>query len=84
MKVQKQIAKAIRRADKSYFFENYDRQAGSVIKALEKAGYAIMPIEPDKDVLREVADTISTGRMKPEDHIKNVYQTLLGLMKKQY
>lgn len=82
MNVHKQIAKAIKRADRSYFFENYDKQARCVVEALEKEGFIILPKEPDKTVLKQAADRMPTGRMKPEEHVRNVYQTLSALMAK--
>lgn len=84
MSIRKKIAIAIKKADRSYFFEDYDRQASSVIQSLQKEGYVILPKEPDGDLLKKVADSISTGRMRPEDHIKNVYMTLQQLMQKGY
>lgn len=81
MSVKKTIARAIRNADKSYFFENYDKQALAVIKALEADGYAIVAATPDADILKKAAATISTGKMKPEQHIQNVHETLVKLMK---
>ena len=84
MGIKKDIAVAIQKADKSYFFENYDKQASAVIKALRQKGYAIMPIEPDEKTLKAVADHISTGKMRPEQHIKNVHQTLAKLMQSNY
>ncbi|MCI5050148.1 MAG: hypothetical protein MRY32_07455 [Rickettsiales bacterium] len=84
MSIKKTIARSIRKADKSYFFENYDKQAAAVLKGLEKDGYCIMPLEPDEDLLLEVADTISTGKMRPEQHIRNVWQTLAKRIKKDY
>ncbi|MBN66493.1 MAG: hypothetical protein CMM94_02865 [Rickettsiales bacterium] len=84
MSVKSYIAKAIKKADKSYFFENYSKQANSVIKGLKKEGYTILPSEPDEELLKLVADTIHTGRMRPEQHIANVYKTLVSHMEKRY
>lgn len=84
MGLKKDIAMAIKKADKSYFFENYDKQAAAVLAALKKQGYAVVPMEPDEKTLRTVADTIATGKMRPEQHIKNVHQTLAKLMEAKY
>ena len=83
MSIHTMIAKAIRKADKFYFFENYDKQATAVLKTLEKKGYCLMPIEPDEDLLMQVADTISTGKMRPDKHILNVWQTMAKLIKEK-
>ncbi len=82
-KLRTHIARAIKKADKSYFFENYDKQAESVLKSLRAEGYRIVKYEPDEELLKEAADTIKTGKMKPDQHIKNVYQTVIGLLEKK-
>lgn len=70
------IENAIAKADTSYFFEDYSKQARAVIAALEKAGYKIMPHEFSDEVWKKVADTMRTGRLRPEEHVKDVYQTV--------
>ena len=82
MNLQQNIAKAIKKADRSYFFEDYTKQARAVLKTLEQSGYTIVPLDPPKDLLRKVADTISTGSMKPEDHVRNVFRTLITQFQK--
>lgn len=83
MSIKKNIAKAIRKADKSYFFEDYDKQAVAVIQMLKKDGYVIVPLEPSEETLRKAADTIATGKMRPEQHILNVHKTLANLLKQE-
>lgn len=75
------IQDAIAKADNSYFFENYTKQAQAVIAALEKAGYAITPAEFSDDIWKQVADQMRTGRLKPEEHVRDVYETLLRVLK---
>ena len=77
------IENAIAKADSSYFFEDYTKQARAVQAALEKAGYAIMPREFDEAVWKQVADQMRTGRLKPEEHVKDVYQTVLRVAAQQ-
>lgn len=67
------IAKAIRSADSSYFWENYEKQAAAVLRAIEKAGYAVMPKEAPADIYQKVSGQIPTGRMRPEDLVKRIY-----------
>lgn len=81
MKVQKTIARAIKNADRSYFFENYDKQAAAVLRVLEKEGYVIVPVKPDPEILKKAADTMATGKMKPEEHVLDVHQKLSQLLK---
>lgn len=70
------IENAIAKADNSYFFENYTKQAQAVIAALQKAGFVILPHEFPDDTWKKVADQMRMGRLKPEEHVKDVYQTV--------
>lgn len=78
MNLSKTIARAIKRADRRYFFENYEKQAQAVMRALDEEGYMILPKEPSTDLLKKVADSMATGKMKPEEHVKDVYRKILG------
>jgi len=73
------IASAIKKADSSYFFENYSKQANAVLKKLE-AEHMILPKDPGKEFYKKVADVMKTGKMTPEAHIKDVYETILKVM----
>ena len=78
--VQTIIENAIAKADSSYFFENYTKQAQAVIAALERDGYTILKREFSDEIWKQVADTMKTGRLKPEEHVKDVYQTVLRVI----
>lgn len=71
------IAKAIKRADRTLFNENYTKQAASVIKAVNKAGWAIVPLEADNEALRAGRDQIEIGRYKPSEVAKVVYEAMV-------
>ncbi|MCC2646362.1 MAG: hypothetical protein K0R02_427 [Rickettsiaceae bacterium] len=71
------IAKAIERADKSYFFENYTNQAQAVVQELNKAGLVIVPIEPDEKMINAGVASIVYGRSKPSAIVKDVYSTMV-------
>lgn len=73
-KLQNLVEKAISVADSSYFFEDYTKQAAAVLKAIEAAGYAIIPKDLPDTVWETVANEMKTGRVKPEEHVKDVYQ----------
>lgn len=73
------IASAIQKADSSYFNENYTKQATAVLEAIEKAGYALIPRDLPEDLWKQTADQMKTGRIKPEEHVKDVYQTALRI-----
>lgn len=78
MSIEKTIAQAIRKADKSYFWENYTKQARSVLKELEKAGYVIAPIIPTKEMIKEGSDAIIGGKVKPSTHVTDIYQVMIS------
>ena len=78
-KIQTVIENAISKADSSYFFENYTKQAQAVLGALEKAGYAVVVKDMADDVWTQASNEIRTGRLRPDEHIKDVYQTVLRI-----
>ena len=78
-KLQATIENAIRKADSSYFFEDYTKQARAVITALEAAGFAVVTKDLPEDLWKQVANEMRTGRVKPEEHVKDVYQVALRL-----
>ena len=74
------IASAIMKADASYFNEDYTKQAQAVMAAIDKSGYVLTQKDFPKDIWQQVADKMRTGQMKPDDHVKNVYETLLKII----
>ncbi len=79
-KLTSTIASAIQKADSSYFNENYTKQAQAVLAAIEGAGYALTQKDFPKDTWQKAADAMKTGQMKPDEHVKNVYQTVLKII----
>lgn len=75
--LNKLIAKAIRKTDKSYFFEDYGEQASAVISALKQQGYVIVPKEASEEMCEFAAENMTTGRMKPEQHVAHVWRTMI-------
>lgn len=75
------ITDAIQKADSSYFFENYTKQAQAVMAALDRAGYQIIPKTLPDDLAKEVAKNLPTGRMKPEEHVQRVVETAFKALK---
>ena len=73
------IENAIAKADSSYFFEDYTKQAAAVIAAMESAGFVFINKELPEDLWKQVADQMKTGRLKPEEHVKDVVQVALKL-----
>lgn len=78
-KLQSVIENAISKADSSYFFEDYTKQAKAVIAAMESAGFVFISKELPDEMWKQVADQMKTGRVKPEEHVKDVFQVALRL-----
>jgi hypothetical protein len=78
-KLQSTIENAISKADSSYFFEDYTKQARAVIAALDAAGFAVIAKTAPDDVWEKVANEMRTGRVKPEEHVKDVFNVALRL-----
>jgi len=73
------IAKAIKRADRTIFNENYTKQTASVIQAINEAGWGIVPLEPDFETLKAGRETIEIGRYKPSEVAKAVYVAMVRM-----
>ena len=78
--VQTAVAKAIQKADTSYFFSDYPKQAAAVLKALDAQGYVLVQKDLPPDLFLQAANEMKTGRVKPEEHVKDVYQTILRIL----
>lgn len=72
------IAHAIKKADKSYVFEDYSKQARAVLNALAKEGMVIAPLNPTEPMIAAGEESIMTGQVKPADHVRWVYQGMLA------
>lgn len=79
--IKKSIATAIKRADSSYFFEDYNKQAAAVLKMLQHEGWKIVPHTPTEDMIEAGVQAIGTGKIKPEDHVRYVYSDMIKKIK---
>ena len=79
-KLQVSIANAIGKADSSCFFEDYDKQAKAVITALDAKGFVVMAKDLPDEVWTQIAKEMRTGRVKPEEHVKDVVQVAMRLL----
>jgi hypothetical protein len=70
---RKIIADAIQAADKSYFFEDYNKQAFQVLQALTQAGYALVPKTPSDAMIEAGVQAVRSGKIRPQDHVRYVY-----------
>ena len=80
VKLHKTIENAISKADSSYFFEDYSKQAKAVIAALDAAGFIVIAKDMPESLWEQVAKEMRTGRVKPEEHVKDVFQVVLRLV----
>lgn len=71
------IAVAIQGADKSYFFENYSKQAAAVLRELERRGYVIVPKDPTKTMLKAARDSLVFGVNKSSDIVTPVWKAMV-------
>lgn len=77
------IQDAIAKADSSYFFEDYTKQAKAVLAALQSNGFKVVKTEHDEEVWKKVADQMRTGRLQPHAHTKDVVETFLRVVAQQ-
>lgn len=77
--IEDEIAEAIQKADKSYFFEDYNKQAKAVIRALHKAGYAVVPKTPSETMVEAGKNAVTSGRVRPADFVKTIYELMVAM-----
>lgn len=76
--VQELIAKSIKDADKSFFNEDYMKQAQSVITGLRKAGFEIVPQQPPSDEFVEfIHKNMPFGRLRPSELVRAMYTLMI-------
>ncbi|TAE84307.1 MAG: hypothetical protein EAY76_00225 [Alphaproteobacteria bacterium] len=75
--IQKIIAKAIQEADKSYFFEDYSKQANAVMQALKAANLTFMPTQPTERMIQAGIAAIGSGKIRPEDHVRYIFTDMI-------
>lgn len=71
------IAESIKKADRRYFFEDYNAQAKAVMKALEKDGYKIVPSTPTEQQIDAGKAVVSAGRVRPSDLMQMIYRAMV-------
>ena len=71
------IAKAIQSVDWTFFNENYNRQAEEVVRALNKAGYAIIPRTPSDDMIAAGREAIEIGQHLPSKVAGVVFDAMI-------
>lgn len=71
------IAQAIKKADKSWFNEDYDKQARAVIQALAKEGYAVVPRAPSEAAIEAGREAMQAGRYRPSEVLAQLYRAMV-------
>lgn len=71
------IALSIKKADRTIFNENYNKQAEAVVAGLRKAGYEVVPIRPPEALVDYAKENIPFGRLRPADFIRAMYSTMV-------
>lgn len=71
------IAQSIQKADKSYFNEDYAKQAKAVIDGLRREGYAVVPLQPPEVLVEFAVENIPFGRLRPSDLIRSLYAIMV-------
>lgn len=71
------IAKAIKAADKRYFYEDYTAQSLAVQTALRKAGLAVVPVQATEDMVEAAKESLTYGRQRPNDMLITVYAAMV-------
>lgn len=72
------IARAIKDADKSFFNENYDRQAGAVLTAINRAGYELVPLKPSPQLSEYINNNLPVGRHRPSELVGALYTLIVA------
>lgn len=71
------VAKAIKDADKSFFNEDYSKQARAVVSALKQAGYEVVPVKPPPLLVEWAKENIPFGRLRPSELITQMYSMMV-------
>jgi hypothetical protein len=76
------IAKTIKAADNSYFWEDYMKQADAVVRALKAKGLAIVPTDPSLPMIQAGVHAVVIGKTKPQDLAIQIYQGMIKAYQK--
>lgn len=76
------IATSIKDADKSWFNEDYTKQALAVLNGLRAQGWELCPKDPPEGLITFAVENLPFGRMKPEDLIRELYKLMINNARK--
>lgn len=79
--LRKIIARAIKDADKSWFNEDYSKQADAVLRGLKSKGYTVVQLEPTEDQVEAGKEALTTGRYRPTEVVATLYKAMVKAAK---
>lgn len=71
------VAKTIKEADSSYFFEDYTKQAIAVINTISNAGYTLVPKDPSLKMIQAGVNAVMIGKTQPHELAKQIYSAMI-------
>jgi hypothetical protein len=71
------IAKTIKDADSSYFWEDYSKQATAVINAISAAGYVLVPYDPSLKMIQAGVNAVMIGKTQPHELARQIYNAMI-------
>jgi hypothetical protein len=81
LSIRDHIARSIKEADNSYFFEDYTKQANYVLAKLNEFNLHIVPMEANDEMINAGKVVISYGATRPTDLVKNIYNSMVKAFK---
>lgn len=76
------IALSIKKADSTFFNENYTKQAKAVVEGLRKAGYEVVPVRPPDILVEYATDNLPMGRLRSSELVRALYTIMVENCKK--
>ncbi len=80
--IKELIAKSIKAADNSYFWEDYMKQATAVLHTLNSKGLVIVPKEPSLPMIQAGVKAVVIGKTKPQELADQIYQGMIKAYQK--
>ena len=71
------IAKAIKDADSSYFWEDYTKQAAAVIRVINSAGYILVREDPSLKMIQAGVNAVMIGKTQPHELARQIYTAMI-------
>ncbi len=72
------IARAIKKADTRYIWEDYSKQADAVVDVLAEHGFHIVPITPTPDMVTAAKDRLQYGVQRPQDMLVSIWRAMVN------